>query len=1059
MESDRPSTPGKDLNVFDPSSDTGDPLHAKLNSAADKRISESLWGQCTNSSNPPMYIIKRPDWLKKGPFLNSTLGPQEFTAYCGSTSSATNAEVQDPVDPTAKTRPGRDALLPPEPDDTQTTEPKAEDPIARGFIGSGVSPTANTVWEINGLPELPSGREKSSDSRPTMEVRSSELIEEEKSRASLRLAIQERAKAIMGEIETLIVQYPDDTVSTELIRYYQELADLLIKDKEKGLCCFSSEEMKRMEEITASYNKKVADVIASIVKDIQALETVIAVRKDQEIEERRTKLRKRSQEEGLTQVHFAPGEDPLNMEIPIIFKIPTISLIRPGSRINTKIPLITSKATFGSHITCTVELTPQKTDKRGKRVAPFMAEITYSQNKAGEPIFKLRMLHQNVTLNAGATSPASEIIELTPGDRVDIGGYHIDIEKGMHGYSFAAIHEMLFEEPTDEELKNGAKKGAVIELFEILRNQEVTTSEQDEEAHANLLGILDTILRSNIPEYDKLEVAKFFRSNYENIIIALVRELTSSGNEGVPSQDSGHFQTLQLLASIVEIRNLNYGISAEEMEAIYSHKDDRGNLLIAESLKRAKDYIVAAKNVTGSIPPNYLRRIFDRQQSQKEIEEHEKNRQIAEVGMVEIARFVSMRFMDIKDLQEMGLPSDYIKRVESIIEIRDLFDAMSNENTISFNQIFKLYALCKGKTMGGIFAHEEIHTRNSRIEVKVAAGSQAQEYVRNVAVFAARIAFKQLNELELNEKTTIRYARLIQGLVEEDLLAWDKLRGSETEIVLLPQDEEEQGDPVISAIRRIVADKGSEATAKLQIKSQAAQTRRDTMTTFVKAYQVLQEVKSADNLPVTMELLKSMLPFSCQLEKPGVRELIKSGELNIQVDKQSVDKHGIAVTSAATSVNIEEFMDEWKVTFNKLISGLRTKIEMGSAGVVELLPILLQLEEDGFCTFTDTIRDLMLTEAYIGELLDSNESLDDVRYLSAAIDGDDLHKKAFKDAQVEISLSKVNDIWRIVQDIQNGVNVDRAVIKRARKTLKALKKRGGEIVAKKISELDLEKSL
>lgn len=582
----------------------------------------------------------------------------------------------------------------------------------------------------------------------------------------MRKSLRKHAQRLIHARRTALTRLIEGTDNGEAAEIDLILAELMEYDNVNEIGCFTTEMRAELRDTFRYYRNQIENIQKSTHEEIEVLMKLQLQRrsreelKQKEAEQREEKIRERAKKEGVANLHLLPEESP--EDLPHVFRCPVYYLKPYGGDLRQEPrPMLIPRIALGEHDVCHEKLVNNDLAKGyDHRVAPFMGKLFYKEE--GDKIeFYLRYLQPNtyVRKKGGQKgAPARATFRVDPTMQVELGPYSLWVDNQLHGFSYGKIKKHL-ETMLDK-------------LLLRIKDQKVTTWEQDEEAQRFLRALLTQIHESSLPQELKKEILQDCRQKYEKIAVDLWNELCAWGEENI-TEDSGLFQTLMLFAR------------ASREEGLF--KDDyflvSREHLHGEALRRVQRYAMAAE-IAGKKPSIGTRFFGTRigRKNKQETEQLEREKKIAELGMAEVARFIEFQFVTMEDFRNAGAPPERCEEVLRILKIRKHFARLRENDLTQMEEILELKGLCKRRGQDGagvaverdlsmcdVFAPEEITTRNLHIEIDMKPEDSLLAYVRKVAVFAARKAFKRIISSTDREGIT-RDARLIRGLKSANLI-------------------------------------------------------------------------------------------------------------------------------------------------------------------------------------------------------------------------------------------------------------------------------------------------
>lgn len=645
--------------------------------------------------------------------------------------------------------------------------------------------------------------------------------------------------------------------------------------------------------------------------------------KENDRKRRQAKIENRRVQEQVAALHVLDSEDPEDKEqVPHIFRCPVFTIQKNSDKKSNPIPMLAPKLIFGTDEVCHVQLeqTGSGSERDKKHVAPFMAELFYEE-EGGIRIFYVKYLHPNVLLASTEgerkrVPPPRETFEVTDGTTVYIGGYQVEISEKLHGFSYAKIEREINQ--------------TIDKLFGRIKNQTVTTQSEDSEAHDHLIALYKEIQASKLPPTIKRVIRRKYLNHYSAIINGLMGKVEHGWDEHNPVSDSGYFQTLDMLMSVMK-NNPCFEKHNEPNDAVaYEIKFMMQPwILEREAQRRLQVYSGFMLDPTSKMGKLALA-LSSKRRQEKEAENKERRKK-ALAGAVETVRLIEFGLLSKADIQGYG---EFTKRIQKVFHIREYFNKVG-AGEASLREIIELDKRCNDLAMKDIFAPEEIVSRNQHIEVDMKPEEKARNYVKKMAIFQARKAFKRLEEIheELRVDSTRERteengqinvdiinrihadAELINGLCRAGIMKKYELIDSIANLKT-----EKEINEAIERRNEILEENISWAKRKEQAnkKKQEAEKRLE--------HDIEQAVKNAALLQsqilrlrkgITFELFKDMVGLAGVALNPATKKIMADPIYDLHVEEKVYEEGEVKAKATPTRLNWHIYFEEWEAIFQQ----------------------------------------------------------------------------------------------------------------------------------------------
>ncbi|MBU0668237.1 hypothetical protein KJ951_01070 [Patescibacteria group bacterium] len=741
-----------------------------------------------------------------------------------------------------------------------------------------------------------------------------------------RRALRDRAVELIKHRQSLIrAKGPQ---SEEALQISQMLEQLLLFEREHQLGFITAplaseiknhfqqyrqtvESMK--EEIRGAIEEQLGIIYGLEENDRLRLERLVRVEQQ---------IMLRAVGEGIAVLHVAEGEDPLDKNLAVLFKRPVFSVRTCGSGEGEWEPFLVPSITFGSHKVCHKELKHE--------VAPFMAELYTVEDGKGNYRFFVKMLHANVKIltDEGENPPPSETFEIKPGEVLKLGNHVVKVDARMHGYSYNAVKPLLLGDPFCSYFLG---KGIITELLERIEDQEYTTDKQKMEAQNAIGTILMEVLGSNVPEEEKARIVLFCRNKYEEIFDWIWDRICAWGEENLTA-DSGHFQTILMLNRAGMEKQ---PFSPEKYWIDYPQ-------IRGQALARTQRYAQSALAVSKKISLG-TRLLPDNRRGRAEIAKREKDREIANMGAVEIARFREMGLIGEEDLKALNAPPEFEKTITYILEIRKSIAALESDDKISVIDLQKLYWKCRGFNLGEIFTPEEIIVEGLYMDQNLQSADSAQDYIKQMAVSYARRALTRLaGNTPLKDANNDNI--FIINLVEAGILKLTDLvekRGRFTTV--------EEIEDLMAAKEAAIRE---EELTRRATKMTAAREQKEMMQ-LLKSMNHLHTILLRSRAEINLGNFLGMCSFAELAGNKQLRQRISRPEYNITLSGGEItvlgDRSKISAVDSAKSW--EDYFSEWDQLFIKMAAHLAGEACAGVREANIYTEVIKDCIEKGFFSF------------------------------------------------------------------------------------------------------------
>lgn len=747
-------------------------------------------------------------------------------------------------------------------------------------------------------------------------------------KTDLRQTLRDKAEEIIQYRDEIIKKENDGPSNALALGLGEMLRDLMEFDIEHKIGALTQELQQKILDHFHEYNRsveKIIDEVREAVNNGVSLEIGIEEKERLEkgVRERReSAIAARAKKAGVKILHIGEDEDPET--ITHVFACP-VYYLRPymsDQKSIPPIPMISPKIALGTSKICHVQLEKSdKTSARKHHVAKFMAKLLLNE-EGGKYHFSVKYLHENVRIRADGGKiggPPRETFEIEPGMGVELGPYTLTVDEEPHGFSYNQIKDQL--------------NTIINKHLDRIENQDITTSVQDEESYQFIRAILEDIKKSDLPQEIKDQISNHCQQRLEGIFTDLWAKICNWDDEN-PEPDSGYFQTILMLVDKTQDRAVfgtdnNIMISRNQVENTV--------------LSRAEIYARTAKKVERGLSrvTAAIARISRGDDAVKA--EHEHLRNVAENGVVEIARFIEFGLVQLEQLPLFGAPKSYCESVKQVLEIRRHFAKLDKGREAQLEEILQLYEMGENKCMDDIFAPEEIHTRNLHIEVNMEAGEPLRKYIQKMAVFVARKTYKRIDTNKSPEEV-LRDTRLIEGLAEAGIMKLIQLLDDQKNLQAF-QDLED-----------IVERKAREASTKQQAAVQSEMVKKleeEEINRLVEYAAAIHETLVKSRKGINLGSFMGMLNIAHIALDPQLQKLMSRRDYDIYIDSMEciVRTDSSRTGATQTRINWRRYFQEWEQRLNQFAGIFAKKVCRGEKNAAEYAQIIRSAVAKGYVAY------------------------------------------------------------------------------------------------------------
>lgn len=594
----------------------------------------------------------------------------------------------------------------------------------------GVTRVKDQKTTVKGWTELKADREfELSAGGATVEITleaPGEISKEELSmHMGQRLNILEQAR------RKLIKEFMDDT---DQMRHVDTLLNEIENlDSGFGINCRTPESYRQLRTRTEDPRRQYEEQQRSRWAKMRQEKTIEDIIKEQEekyaamlAEKRQEKIEARVKKEKCQALHVGPHEDPEKAQI--AWRGWVIEMVDFEERHKANLrPMLVPSRTFGSHPACTDELMnpARETIKPKYFVKEFMAEIM--KNRDNPDTLLLNWIGGQVQIkdeNGIYGSPKTNPIEVRVGDTVRIGRYDLHILGNDHAFTPEALLPYA--------------KNMVDEAVERIYEADRTTAEQDLTDHDNICRLtelkLPLIPSPHKPEGETLDeyASRWYDTEFKELWAQIEK-----WDPAHPTFDAKFFPTLDMLLDLSEETATfvpKFGVTEADLKREAQRRIDR---YLQAGEAACPDYRYHPLNAFKRIGHLFKKGI------NRELQKAERREKaIADLGAVEIAKFIQEMEFFGEDEITMATTEKYADKISEILKIRKLFDRLEHEQGDPIENISELRRLCRGKKLRDVFTEEEIAIKDLNLELHLSPDEYVEKsYIAQKALFIARKTF------------------------------------------------------------------------------------------------------------------------------------------------------------------------------------------------------------------------------------------------------------------------------------------------------------------------------